>query len=423
MINRYQRKVFTILFFVLVLAFAFYFSTGQISHAQTNVEDLPGIDLTIDDVFNIIYGFACWLWSVAMVLLIIFIIFSGIRIMAAGANPQAATSAKQNFKYVILGAIVIMGTFVIISTIAYNIGVDISLIPFDCNGAGTGDDGGDDGPICGDGTCDVEEDCQVGDDVLCCPSDCSGPQGATLCTNNDYGGSCQTFSGDDPNLSDNGLNDNVSSIRLGSGQRAALFENNNFTGNCETFNASDPNLSDNVVANDSASSIKVGGDCGGFGFPTPTPTPVSNDCSNPQALAAQYNEAYPYRDSPELDQLIACIGGKLSQQGISLQQLGSLFTFEQSNTLCNYTRGNAVCGSCSYVVNSCHYGGVTGNTGARAVDIGNEVYSRQLIQAANECGARSARCETTNQTVTCPPASAGNSPNIHISISTSTCDR
>ncbi len=103
--------------------------------------DLPGIDLTIDGVFRIVYGFACWLWSIAIVLLIIFIVLAGLRFMYAGDDPSKFTSAKTNFKYVILGAIVVMGTFVIISTVAYNIGANISFIPFNCSGSSSGPTG------------------------------------------------------------------------------------------------------------------------------------------------------------------------------------------------------------------------------------------------------------------------------------------
>lgn len=106
--------------------------------------DLPGIDLTIDDVANIIYGFACWLWSISIVLIVIFVIISGLRFMYAGANPTKFADAQKNFKYVILGAIVVMGTFVIIATIAYNIGVDISFVPFSC--ATSEEDVGDEEP-------------------------------------------------------------------------------------------------------------------------------------------------------------------------------------------------------------------------------------------------------------------------------------
>jgi len=160
---------------------------------------LPGIDLTIDGIFRLVYGFACWLWSIAIVLLVIFIVISGLRFMYAGADPKKFTDAKTNFKYVILGAIVVMGTFVIISTVAYNIGVDISFVPFDCAGNNDASSGGGLTPAYqGDGfQCyATATDCRASGDSRCveCPDsectdgvDCnsSGNSGSHLeCINN-----------------------------------------------------------------------------------------------------------------------------------------------------------------------------------------------------------------------------------------------
>lgn len=274
-------------------------STG----GNVDTSGLPGIDLTADRITQIIYGFACWLWSISIFLLIIFIIIAGLRFMYAGANPTKFGEAKTNFKYVILGTIVVMGTFVIISTVAYNIGVDISFIPFNCS---------------------------------------STPEPEPVPT------------------------------------------------------------------------------------PTPTqtstPTPISI-CPNGQQFAQQYNTLYPRSNAPELDALVSCIKSKLPGR-----DLGSVFTYEVSNELCNYTRGrkatNASCQpqKCSYVVDSCHYGGRTGSTGARSVNFGNESLGSLIIQAANQCGAKpGSRCETSgNQTVACP--TSGNSPNIHVHVNTATCD-
>lgn len=106
---------------------------GDGGGTDDGIGDLPGIDLTIDRVFGIIYGFACWLWSVSMFLLVIAIIWVGVRMMTSQANATAFTSAKTSFGHVIVGAIVIMGAYVIIATVAGAVGVDISLIPFDCS--------------------------------------------------------------------------------------------------------------------------------------------------------------------------------------------------------------------------------------------------------------------------------------------------
>src|SRR3989344_2342530 len=106
--------------------------------SSDSTSDLPGIDLTIDDVFNIINNFACWLWSVAMILIIIALILVGLRMMNARGKPEEFSKAKINFLHIIVGALVIMGVYVIIATVANAVGVDVSLIPFNCS-AGAGD--------------------------------------------------------------------------------------------------------------------------------------------------------------------------------------------------------------------------------------------------------------------------------------------
>ncbi len=94
---------------------------------------------------------------------------------------------------------------------------------------------------------------------------------AILCRDDNYNGGCEEFAGDDGNLGDNSIGDNqVSSVKVqdrgGSGgcnpnsDQVALFEHPNYGGNCKTFGRGDyPNPGSMGFANDSASSVKVGG--------------------------------------------------------------------------------------------------------------------------------------------------------------------
>jgi len=146
---------------------------------------------------------------------------------------------------------------------------------------------------------------------------------------------------------------------------------------------------------------------------TPSLPPGPPACSNPQILAQQNREPFPRRVAADLAELMTCISSKLPGQN-----LGSVFTYEETNDLCNYTRGNSTCGSCAHAVNSCHYGGATGTDGALAVDYGNEVIGNAIVQAANSCGAKSARCENSQgQTVAC-----NNSAANHVHVNAGSCD-
>ena len=73
-----------------------------------------------------------------------------------------------------------------------------------------------------------------------------------------------------PNPAAIGLpNDSISSIKVGNNVRAILCQHDNFGGICETFESDDPDLSDNRVGNDQVSSLKVEA----RGGPPPPPPP------------------------------------------------------------------------------------------------------------------------------------------------------
>ncbi len=91
-------------------------------------------------------------------------------------------------------------------------------------------------------------------------------------------------------------------------------------------------------------------------------------CDNTSGLAAQYGTNPNLTNSPQLNALIQCVNS--SPAGALLGPDSNQGTWEsaQHNTKCNFTRGNPICGPCVHAVNSCHYGGKTGNNGAEAVD-------------------------------------------------------
>ena len=129
-------------------------------------------------------------------------------------------------------------------------------------------------------------------------------------------------------------------------------------------------------------------------------------CALPQELARQNNVLYPIDNDPFLDELVECI--RRPSLGLSV---GSVFTFDEDHSICNYTRGAETCSACSHSTNSCHYGGSNGTTGSLAVDFGgnpgegNEgAIGPQILQAAQACSAslgiplKRATCEAQSAT-------------------------
>lgn len=95
--------------------------------------EFPGEDLEANDVINIVIGLSCWLTRVAFILTTIFVIFVGLKFMAAQGNQTKYGEAVTSFKHVVWGVLVIFGVYVIIATVANAVGVtDFSFIPLVC---------------------------------------------------------------------------------------------------------------------------------------------------------------------------------------------------------------------------------------------------------------------------------------------------
>ena len=88
---------------------------------------------TFADLVSIVTRLACWALSVMIAVIVIFIIIAGIRFMLAGGSSERFSSAKTNFKLVLIGALVIIGVYVIIITVANAVGVAVpGTFPFSC---------------------------------------------------------------------------------------------------------------------------------------------------------------------------------------------------------------------------------------------------------------------------------------------------
>ncbi len=92
-----------------------------------------GINLTIQSVFGIITGLACWFTRFALILMVVYIVFYGIKFMMAQGNETKFGEAKKSFTWGLVGVLVILGTYTIIATVANGLGADYSLIvPLRC---------------------------------------------------------------------------------------------------------------------------------------------------------------------------------------------------------------------------------------------------------------------------------------------------
>jgi len=152
--------------------------------------------------------------------------------------------------------------------------------------------------------------------------------------------------------------------------------------------------------------------------PGPSYGPEACAESNWSNLATRFNNAaYPRKDNVETARVKECIALKM---GWDAGRLGEVSTYEKdgSNPACNYTRGSSICGKCIHSINSCHYGGTSGE-GALAIDYGNEFWGDMIIEFALECGVKDARCEDGNGLE--KSCKGGEATHVHVTING--CDR
>jgi len=88
--------------------------------------------ITFESLENYIDFVFCWMTRTGFLLIVIFIIWAGIRMLSSGSSPEKFSQAGKAFQYVLIGGLVILGAGVIINTIAYAL-LNVSfIIPVMC---------------------------------------------------------------------------------------------------------------------------------------------------------------------------------------------------------------------------------------------------------------------------------------------------
>lgn len=84
---------------------------------RTDLSGVPGIDLNIDKVKKIITGLACWLIDIALVLMVIAVVFYGIKFLLSQGDTGKITDARKGLLWAIVGVAVILGAYTIIASV------------------------------------------------------------------------------------------------------------------------------------------------------------------------------------------------------------------------------------------------------------------------------------------------------------------
>lgn len=115
------KFIFIIFLFVLFLANNVFAARIGFDYPIT----FESIESDIDFIF-------CWVTRTGFLLIIIFIIWTGIRMLSSGSSPERFSQAGKAFKSVLIGGMVILGAGAIINTIAYALLGFSFIIPVMC---------------------------------------------------------------------------------------------------------------------------------------------------------------------------------------------------------------------------------------------------------------------------------------------------
>ncbi|OGN16917.1 MAG: hypothetical protein A3C88_00525 [Candidatus Yanofskybacteria bacterium RIFCSPHIGHO2_02_FULL_50_12] len=108
----------------------FLLATAPGSRAA-DTSNLPGVDLTVQSLFGIIAGLACWISRLALIAMVVAIVIYGIQFMISQDNSTKFGKARTNLMWALVGVLVILGTYTIIATVANSVA---SLDPNDPEG-------------------------------------------------------------------------------------------------------------------------------------------------------------------------------------------------------------------------------------------------------------------------------------------------
>lgn len=90
-------------------------------------------NLTIQKVFDIIVGIACFMIRISIAIIVIAVIFYGIKFLVSQGDPTAVGDAKRALGWAVVGILVIFGTYTIIKTVSYVVGGGGNVSVLDCS--------------------------------------------------------------------------------------------------------------------------------------------------------------------------------------------------------------------------------------------------------------------------------------------------
>lgn len=86
-----------------------------------SLNNAPGVNLTIQSLFGIVKGLACWATRFVTIVMVVMIVWYGFQMMVAQSNETKFRDARKSLGYAVVGMIVILGAYTIIATVGNTI--------------------------------------------------------------------------------------------------------------------------------------------------------------------------------------------------------------------------------------------------------------------------------------------------------------
>lgn len=84
-----------------------------------SLANAPGVNLTVQSLFGIVKGLACWSTRFITVIMVVMIVWYGFQMLASQGNETKFTTARKSLGYAVVGMIVILGAYTIIATVGF----------------------------------------------------------------------------------------------------------------------------------------------------------------------------------------------------------------------------------------------------------------------------------------------------------------
>lgn len=102
--------------YTTLVSLVFVFAAQVVQAAQSGLDN--PLDPSFSDIPTFIAGALKVLVVIALPIIALFIVVAGFMFIKARGNPSDLSKAKENFKYVIIGALLILGAWVIATLIS-----------------------------------------------------------------------------------------------------------------------------------------------------------------------------------------------------------------------------------------------------------------------------------------------------------------